>query len=247
MIEAPSRVHAADLLQDHPVGQLPRSFALLPVRVFLGIGWMRAGVEKLMSSEWWAGNEVRAFLIEQETRTLPPLAPIADGLLAPLATPISALMLALQLGVAVALLSGRHVRPALWAAVVMNLSFMALGSVNPSAFYLVMQLALLFGLALDADLRRRPDERIEAGQTAFTVAVVTAACVIPLAPFVTTLHPAHVIEDPAIVLITVALLATGCHGLRWTLLTAGSQRDLRLDRLRTIVSDRLSGSVDQSR
>src|SRR3712207_202863 len=36
--------------------------SLLPIRVFLGLGWLRAAIEKLIEPMWWDGTALRFFL-----------------------------------------------------------------------------------------------------------------------------------------------------------------------------------------
>lgn len=203
-----------------PSALAPSTLALLPVRVFLALGWIRSGIEKLISAQWWSGDVVTQYLVEQRPRMLPPLLPLVDGFFTPLAAVLSVIVLLLQLVTGAALLSGREVavRPALWAGIAMNVTFIALGTVNPSAFYLVMQLALLLGLELQKDVERPPERRAQLGRAAKTAGTVVAASTLLLVPLVTTLHPAKVIEDPAIMLITLGLLTSGSLLLRWALL-----------------------------
>lgn len=203
-----------------PIAHVPAppstNLALLPIRVFLGLGWTRAGVEKLISAEWWNGDALSVYLVQQRPRMLAPALPIVDGLFAPTAAGTSMLVIVLQLAVGVALLSGVRVRLALWAGVAMNVTFIVLGTVNPSAFYLVMELALLLGLELHRDNQIADHARAAAGRAARTAGTVMAVATLPLVPLVTTLHPAEVIDDPAIMLITLGLLTAGSQLLRWT-------------------------------
>ena len=67
--------------------------------------------------------------------------------------------------------------------------FTMAGRVNPSAFYLVMQVTLLFALS------RPVGARIALRRAA--VWLVPAAM---FAPFARTIEPAHVIDDPALML-----------------------------------------------
>jgi hypothetical protein len=101
-----------------------------------------------------------------------------------------------QLAIAIALVTNHHVKPALWAGIALNLCFTMAGRVNPSAFYLVMQMTLLFSLS-------RPVGVTIALRRA-TVWLIPAALFIP---FAGTIDPAHVIDDPALMLSFVSLLA----------------------------------------
>ena len=59
-----------------------------------------------------------------------------------------------QVAIALSIATGWFIRPGLWAGVVLNVVFIACGRVNPSAFYLVMELALLFALERGGRARR---------------------------------------------------------------------------------------------
>ncbi|MEC7182827.1 MAG: hypothetical protein VXW15_08950 [Bdellovibrionota bacterium] len=42
-------------------------FLLVPLRLFMGIGWMRAGVEKFLDPKWSSGETLIKFLNTNET------------------------------------------------------------------------------------------------------------------------------------------------------------------------------------
>ena len=44
-----------------PIGHVSTVGMLLPVRIFLAAGWLRAGAEKLIEPEWWHGTALRDF------------------------------------------------------------------------------------------------------------------------------------------------------------------------------------------
>ncbi len=71
----------------------------------------------------------------------------ADALVEPLALAVAWVVLIAQLVIGACLITNRCVRPALWAGIVLNLAFTMAGRVNPSAFYLVMEITPLFALA----------------------------------------------------------------------------------------------------
>ncbi len=149
----------------------------------------------MIDDEWWTGHGLLGFLDEQAAEMLPYFGPFSDGVIEPWAGGIAWLVLVAQLVVGGCLLSNRYVRPALWAAVILNVSFVMAGRVNPSAFYLVMEAALLLALS-------RPVSVPIAQRRA-----VLWVCVASLSlPFVRTLHPAEAIDDPALMLAFVPML-----------------------------------------
>lgn len=184
------------------------SILLFPVRMFLGFGWLRAGVEKIIDESWWTGDALRLFLIEQRTLALPFMEPLVDAVFEPFAEVISLIVMLTQLAIGVAFVTARSLRPALWIGVTLNVVFVAMGAVDPSVFYIVIQLSLLAAVSLGVfgDRRRDPNP-ISLG-----LKVGAAAAIAPLAM---TVHPADVIHDPAIILVTVALLAAATEALGW--------------------------------
>ncbi len=172
------------------------SALLVPLRLFLAAGWLRAGVEKVIDPDWWTGEVLDRFLAGQRPHMLPFFRSFSDALIQPLAMPVAWLVVGAQIAIGMGLLLGRFPRRALWAGLALNVCFTAAGRVNPSAFYLVMELALLIGLSRPTNLTiawRRA--------TLWLVPVVLAL------PFARTLAPAAVIDDPALMIAFVCGLA----------------------------------------
>ncbi|MEQ9162256.1 MAG: hypothetical protein RLN74_06080 [Ilumatobacter fluminis] len=175
---------------------MPASTLLLPLQLFLAAGWMRAGIEKVIEPDWWSGTALEAFLSAQDGQMLPLFVPFVDYVVAPWTVGVAWFVMIAQLAVAVCLGLGRFLRPALWTGVLLNVTFVMSGRVDPSAFYLVMEMALLFALA-------RPTSR----RFAMRRATLWSLAAAPFVPFVTTLHPAEVIHDPAMMMITLCWIA----------------------------------------
>ena len=169
---------------------------LLPLRLFLAAGWLRAGVEKVIEPDWWTGEVLAVFLTEQRAEMLPLFRSFADAFVAPFAGPVAWLVVEVQIAIGVCLLLGRYTRQALWAGVVLNLTFVMSGRVNPSAFYLVMEMVLLFALS-----RPLPE------RTAVRRALLWSIPAVAVLPFARTIAPAEVIDDPALMLSFVSGLA----------------------------------------
>jgi hypothetical protein len=102
-----------------------------------------------------------------------------------------------QLAFAGALLTGRAVGWALAGALSLNIAFVAIGAVNPSAFYLIGQGAVALWLVG----RLRAGSVLSGGLRWMTAAGV-ALSVVSL-PFISTVHPATAIDDPAVMLTLV--------------------------------------------
>lgn len=181
---------------------------LFPIRLFVGFGWLRAGAEKFIDDAWWTGDKLRQFLVEQRMDALPFMGSAIDTLFEPFAEVISLVVMLGQLAIGVCFVTTRWLRPALWAAVLLNVIFVAMGAVDPSVFYLVIQLSLLAAVALGVigGRPRNPNP---------TSVGAKLGCALAMIPLVETIHPAEVIHDPAIILATVAMLAAATEALGW--------------------------------
>jgi uncharacterized membrane protein YphA (DoxX/SURF4 family) len=179
-----------------PVPKRSVAALLLPLRLFLAAGWLRAGVEKLIEPEWWTGDLLAEFLNEQRAEMLLFFRSFSDAFVLPFTGPVAWLVVEGQIAIGVCLLLGRYTKQALWAGVVLNLTFVMSGRVNPSAFYLVMEMVLLFALS-------RPVTVNAAVRRALLWSIPAMAAL----PFARTIAPAEVIDDPALMLSFVSGLA----------------------------------------
>ncbi|BAN01664.1 hypothetical protein [Ilumatobacter coccineus] len=200
LLERPVLHRASDALRG--------AILLFPIRIFLGFGWLRAGIEKFIDADWWTGDKLRQFLDVQRETALPFMGPLIDDLFAPLAGVIAVAVMIGQLAIGVCFVTTRWLRPALWAAITLNVVFVAMGAVDPSVFYLVIELSLLAALALGVigGRPRRPNPSSVGAKVGVAIAML---------PFVDTVHPAEVIHDPAIILVTVAMLGAATEALGW--------------------------------
>jgi uncharacterized membrane protein YphA (DoxX/SURF4 family) len=183
---------------------------LLPIRVFLAVGWLRSGIAKLIDAHWWNGDSLRAFLDQHRAAALPPFRPVMEHAIQPLALVVAFVVMATEIGCGLAIGMGRPLRAALRWAFMLNTIFMLCGEVNPSAFYLVMEMVLLVAVA-DGTIGTRPTP-----PTRRTYGLVAALLVIAgvLGAYVRTLEPAKVITDPALMLLFLALLQAATLVLR---------------------------------
>jgi thiosulfate dehydrogenase (quinone) large subunit len=222
-LEPPTRPDPAGL--NHRVDrQLHRPglvLVLLPLRLFLAAGWLRAGVEKLIEPTWWNGQALRTFLTAQHNGALPFFRPVMDHVIAPAATPVALVVMFTQIACGVAIAVGKQLRLALSWGFLLNVTFILAGRVNPSAFYLVMEAVMLFAIA-DGAIGVRPTSP---SRRTVMAAGVAATLGLSLVPFIRTIEPGKVIEDPAMMLsfmgsiIAVTLLfrraAYRPHETRW--------------------------------
>lgn len=197
-----------------------RDAKLLPLRLFIGLGWIRAGVEKLVDPHWYSGVKVKDFF-EAHILNGEVVFPFYQGLMTGFFTEhasfLSNLITAGELYAGLAIFFGFWMRPALLAALFMNFNFILAGAVNPSAFYIIIQMALLtsnVGRVLGFDvllstMRTRPSPRLGAQIAAESFKVKLFFCgsffslflMLVAAPYIQTMDPAKSIEDPAMLLV----------------------------------------------
>jgi uncharacterized membrane protein YphA (DoxX/SURF4 family) len=187
------------------------AIVLFPIRLFLVAGWLRAGAEKIISPAWWRGDTLRSFLDAQHDAALPYFQPVMEHVIAPFAVEVAAIVAVAQILIGLAILVGRPLRVALWCGVVLNVVFVLAGRVNPSAFYLVMEAALLYAVSVGllADRRTEPSTRT------LVLVVGWLALAAVNVPFITTIEPAKVIEDPAMMLTFLGVVVATTSLLRW--------------------------------
>lgn len=191
--------------------RLTAAMALMPLRLFLAAGWVRAGVEKMIEPSWWTGDDLRAFLVTQHDVAISFFQPFMDSVVAPMAMEIAAVVAVTEIMIGVAIGIGKPLRLALWWGIVLNVSFVLAGRVNPSAFYLIMQIVLLQAIAEGLLVRsaRRP------ANWALAAAVGWFLTALHFIPYVHTIEPAEVIEDPAMMLLFLSVVVGVMCLLRW--------------------------------
>ena len=102
---------------------------LLPLRIFIGLGWLRAGVEKLTNPDWLSGVELTTFLhaqIEANMVYFPFYEWMIHQVFEPNVVGLSLLILVAQLLAGAGILTGTLTNAALLGALFMNLNFVLL-------------------------------------------------------------------------------------------------------------------------
>jgi thiosulfate dehydrogenase [quinone] large subunit len=173
---------------------------VLLTRLFFGLGWLRAATEKLIDPYWWNGAGIQTFLVDHDDSRLAWYRPFVDHVIEPHLDTVVVLVVALQLAAGLALLRGRNPGAALAAGIFLNINFVAVGAVSPSAFYLVAQGALVLWL-----VEQRPEP-------VYRRALLGGTCLLILiglvgTPLIRTLQPAEVIDDPAMMLLVLGSLS----------------------------------------
>ncbi len=202
---------------------------LLPLRVFIGLGWLRAAVEKIIDPAWYDGTALTVFLQQQlgwSQEAFPFYGTLMETVFLPGATVLGIIVILVQLFAGLAILFGAYTNAGLLVGLVMNVNFVLAGAVDPSTFYIVIQLVLFFGgagtvLGVDASratgthspLLTAPTavdrERAQHRRVYGFIAAVCLIFAVAMTPYVSTLAPATVVEDPAMILVVLALFGAG--------------------------------------
>lgn len=186
---------------------------LLPLRFFIAIGWLRAAAEKVVAGGWLDGSAVSSFIDDQIAADVVMSSgyqQVMEQLWHPLATGLGMLVLLLEILIGIALLTGAGFNTALAIGLFLNANFIAAGVINPSAFYMIIQVALLGSpagnvLSIDGWLQKRygrwtDDRWFRAGVVVWTLVAVWAFT------NAEDLGPSAV-NDPGAVLGFVAMIA----------------------------------------
>ena len=185
-----------------PQSHLAAVVVLLPLRLFLAAGWLRAATEKLIDPEWWNGHKLQTFVTAQHNEALPFFRPVMDHLIAPHAQIVAIVVVLTQLACGIAIAIGKPLRLALRWAVLLNVVFVLAGKVNPSAFYLVMEIVLLFAVA-DGTIGVRPTSP---SRRTIGLAAISTTAAFAVVPYIRTIEPSKVIEDPAMMLVFLGMI-----------------------------------------
>ena len=200
---------------------------LLPLRLFIGIGWLRAGLEKLTDSGWYNGEALAKFFREQLDVGLV-VFPFYKWLIELVFEPNMVLLCWLvmlgEILVGLAILSGTFTNLALLAGIAMATNFILAGQVNPGAFYVVIQLVLFIAnvgaiLGVDYWLSKRITTTILVAQPKlqqiyhaiekwFFLGLVGALTLAAIAvvPFIRD-YSFSSVSDPAMMLFVLAMIA----------------------------------------
>ncbi len=174
--------------------------AVLIPQVFLAIAWIRSAVAHSFESDWWNGEQIQTFAEESGELGLPFYAFLAELILAPLASVFAVVVVAAQALLGLLLLVNVRPRVTALASIFLSTNFIMGGHVNPSVFYIISALAVL-SLGIDTRPPAKSWKTLSKQATVLLVLVVLLC-----APFIRTMHPVDVIDDPAIVLITVVAI-----------------------------------------
>ncbi len=214
-------------VKDYLIGEFQRDSAyLFPLRLFIGIGWVRAGLEKLIEAGWHDGSSLVAFFNQQVTGghvSFPFYQAIIQDLFATHALSLSWVIMIGQLLVGMAVLAGFFTNFALLCGLFMNFNFIFAGQVNPSAFYVVIQMALFIGnagaiIGIDRFLSRKIPVCFLVAEsdgvrkllgveraTFLTIGILSLGSALFAVPYIRDFSP-HSVDDPAMILLVLSII-----------------------------------------
>jgi thiosulfate dehydrogenase [quinone] large subunit len=202
---------------------------LLPLRLFIGLGWLRASAEKIVDPDWLGGAALAAFLQEKlagDHVVFPFYRALIADVFLPNAAALSWIILIGQLLAGAAILLGLFTNAALLGGLFMNLNFILAGAPDPSAFYFVIQVALFIGgtgaiIGLDALLSRRIRTPLFVAKVGIKswhfrskerallgLAVLSFGLAAYFLAHVRTYDPGLSVEDPAMILTVLFTLSS---------------------------------------
>ena len=207
---------------------------LVPVRAFIGIGWLRAFAEKAIDPGWSDGTRLMAFLEHQLDAgriVVPPYQALVTDVFLSHALTLAWIVTLGQLLAGIAIASGTLTTAALLGGIFMNFNFLLAGVPDPSAFYIVIQVVLLSagtGAVLGVDARlgqrvrffaacprgREPNVSIVPA-TALALAALAFGCALYATLHIRDWTPAGSVHDPAAVLAVLAFMVAS-----WALIAA---------------------------
>jgi thiosulfate dehydrogenase (quinone) large subunit len=213
----------------------PEAAWLVPARVFIAIGWLRACLEKIADPQWSSGETLRVFLETQQSQiALPFYQYLVNHLFMVHLKEVAFIVLLGQWLVGLGILFGGWTQVALGAGIIMNLNFLLMGKPDPSAFYIVIQWMLLVGraervMSLDAFLRRYNQVDIS-NTTYLVITVVLGVLTALLVPLVNSFTPSQIVKDPVAVLIVILVFI----GLSTAFLAVQNSKAIKEKALTTI-------------
>jgi hypothetical protein len=207
---------------------------LLPLRLFIAFGWLRALAEKLSNPAWFDGAALSNFLnaqLQADKVAFPAYAWLISHVFLPGAPVLAWTILTGQLLVGLGLMFGAFSRGALLGGLFMNLNFIAAGIPSPSVFYVVIQIMLLISSAgrvfgfdgvahqnvMLRSLMQPAQHRLGRHQVQFrlsrhlllVMAVICTVLALAALPYAKDFSPKGSINDPAILMCVIGLYAAG--------------------------------------
>ena len=203
---------------------------LVPLRIFLGMGWLRAFSEKISDTGWTGSGEKLSMILNQKIElgiSFDFYIDFLNVIVIPNVNYWALLIIIGQFLCGISLMFGIFTNLGLIGAIFMNFNFIFIGSVNPSVFYIVVQLILLisnngyiFGFDRwisnyfthsyfvaheDNTKFWKKDERIGYWLGATVLILLSVFSFNKIKSF-----DAHSVDDPAMILFILGLLCASC-------------------------------------
>jgi len=208
------------------VAQRRVALLLLPLRVWMGLAWLRSGLSKVLQPEWWDGSALTGLVGGQVEAGTAPLSLYPD-LLASLAeraaTPMGIALACGELAIGLGLLTGTLTNLALLMAIALNVNFILAGVPTPSQYYVAIEVVLLAGGAgaaysVDRGLSRYMSSAVLTGHRGLVdgvemsrsalvaLGVAAGGLAVVAVPTVGALLPDRGVDDAGFVLVGLLLL-----------------------------------------
>lgn len=209
---------------------------LIPLRWFIGVGWLRAFAEKVIEPGWREGTELGRFLSDHVATGAIPFPfyeSLARGTFSDHVVVLAWIVMLAELLVGAALLTGTLTQAAILGDIFMNINFILVGEPTPSIFYIPIQVVVLAShsgaiLGIDRRLSRVITHPLLTAQPRLVSSVTTTsgnergANALPVlfvsligVAFYALIHvrdfsPAGSVHDPAMVLVILTFI-----GMLW--------------------------------
>ena len=199
---------------------------LVPLRLFIGIGWLRASAEKLGDANWWNGDTLSLFLtrqLEQGRVAFPVYGTLIREIFLPGVVILAAIIAIGELAAGLGIMTGTLTNAALLGGLLMNVNFLMVGEVEPNTFYIVIQIAILVSgigalLGVDRRLSRTWSNRLifaqRSGCPSFSVRAHIIGIIVAVTAglyswmYVTDTSPAGSVRDPAMIFVVLSFLTS---------------------------------------
>ncbi|MEK7863394.1 MAG: hypothetical protein AAB295_09045 [Chloroflexota bacterium] len=199
---------------------------LVPLRFFIGIGWIRASLEKILDVNWNDGAALAQFLhtkLDGGQVVFPTYRMLIEEVFLPNVGLLSLVVITGQLLAGIAILFGAFTNLGLLGAMFMNINFILAGQVNPSAFYVIIQSVLFIAnvgavMGLDEVISRRirypwlvahphwDEDYVPMEKRSFLVLAIVSLLVALVASVHVRDWGPNSIEDPAMILLVLSSL-----------------------------------------
>lgn len=197
---------------------------LVPVRIFIGIGWLSAFAGKAVDPGWRDGTSLSGFLgyqLQAAVGILPSYQVLMSDLFLPHAALLGWIIMLGEVLVGVAILTGSLTNAALLGGIFMNINFLLAGVPDPNVFYIVIQMVLIMAgagsvLGVDAWLgaqKRSLFRAARAGRQLSQLPIAMACALVAIAIGTAAYAAFHItdwtaggIHDPAATLAVLAVM-----------------------------------------